>query len=137
MAKQAANRRPDGTFAPGNKLGSRFQPGASGNPNGRPKLTALSEALRAELAAEMPGADEQTYAEAIARALIAAALNGDVAAAREIADRTEGKPKQSLDVDMAVMDWREMARRHGLSEDDVISEARRLIAESAVDAGGA
>ncbi len=135
--KQTANKRPDGTFAPGNKLGNRFKPGASGNLKGRPKLTLLSEALRAELAAAMPGADERSYAEAIAAALIAAAIKGDVAAAREIADRTEGRPKQAIDVDLSVMDWREVARTHGLSEQDVIREAQRLIAESALDSGGA
>ncbi len=135
--KQTANKRPDGTFAPGNKLGNRFKPGASGNLKGRPKLTLLSEALRAELAAAMPGADERSYAEAIAAALIAAAIKGDVAAAREIADRTEGKARQQVDVDMAVMDWRDMARKHGLSAEDVIDEARRLIEESAADSSGA
>lgn len=135
--KQTANKRPDGTFAPGNKIGNRFKPGASGNPNGRPKLAVLSEALRAELAGTMPGASEQTYAEAIAKALVASAVSGDVAAAREIADRTEGKPKQSLDVDMSVMDWRDMARKYGLSEQDVINEARRLIEQSSSDSSDA
>ncbi len=137
MPKQTVNKRPDGTFAPGNKLGNRFKPGASGNPNGRPKLTILSEALRAELALSVPGASEETQAEAIAKALVASAMKGDVSAAREIADRTEGKPKQAIDVDMAVMDWRDMATKYGLSEHDVINEARRLIAQSASDSGGA
>ncbi len=135
--QQTVNKRPNGTFAPGNKLGNRFKPGASGNPHGRPRLTVLSEALRAELAEQMPGASERTVAEALAAALVAAALNGDVAAAREIADRTEGKARQQVDVDMAVMDWRDMARKHGLSAEDVIDEARRLIEESAADSSGA
>jgi hypothetical protein len=135
--QQTVNKRPNGTFAPGNKLGNRFKPGASGNPHGRPRLTVLSEALRAELAEQMPGASERTVAEALAAALVAAALNGDVAAAREIADRTEGKPKQAIDIDLAVMDWRDMARKYGLSEQDVIREAQRLITESALDSGGA
>jgi hypothetical protein len=137
MAKQTANKRSDGTFAPGNKLGNRFKPGASGNPDGRPKLTLLSEAIRAQLAVVAPEADEKTYAEVIAEKLCTEAASGNVNAAREIADRTEGKPKQSLDVDMSVMDWREMARKHGVSEQDVINEARRLITESALDSSGA
>jgi hypothetical protein len=132
--KQTANKRPDGKFAPGNKVGNRFKKGASGNPQGRPKLTLLSEALRAQLAEEMPDASERTYAEAIAERLCKeAAMAGNVQAAREIADRTEGKPKQTLDVDMNVMDWRELARVNGLNEQDVIREAQRLIAESALD----
>ncbi len=124
---QTANKQRDGKFAPHNKLGNRFKPGQSGNPQGRPKLTLLSEALREQLAEVLPGVDERTIAEHIARSMIKQALLGNVIAAREIADRTEGRPKQSVDVDMSVRDWREMARTHGLSEQDVIREAQLLI----------
>ena len=137
MKKQTENRRTDGKFAPGNTLGKKFEPGITGNPAGRPKLTALTEALRVELAKKMPDADERTQAEAIAQALVKEALAGDVSAIREIADRTEGKPKQSVDLDMQLTDWRELARMHGISESDVIREAKRLIAESAFDSSGA
>ncbi len=137
MPKQTVNKRPDGTFAPGNKLGNRFKPGASGNPNGRPKLTILSEALRAQLACVAPDADERTYAEIIAEKLCTEATAGNVAAAREIADRTEGKARQQVDVDLSIFDWRELARAHGLNEHDVIREAQRLIAESVADSGNA
>jgi hypothetical protein len=118
-----------------------FQKGQSGNPAGRPKAITLSEAIRAQLAQKY-GADS-TYAEEIARVLCAEAARGNVTAAREIADRTEGKPKQAIDVDLSVMDWRELARAHGLSEEDVIREAQRLITEtvrpyeSALDSSGA
>lgn len=135
--KQTVNKRADGKFAGGNKLGKRFQPGQSGNPKGRPKSITLSEALRLQLAEVMPEADERTYAEEIARVLCADAAKGNVLAAREIADRTEGKPKQAIDVDMSIRDWREMARRNSLSEQDVLREAQRLIAESALDRGDA
>jgi hypothetical protein len=135
--KQTANKRSNGTFAPGNKLGNRFKPGASGNPNGRPRLTLLSEAIRAQLAVEAPDADEKTYAEVIAEKLCTEAASGNVHAAREIADRTEGKPKQAIDVDLSIFDWRELARAHGLNEQDVIREAQRLITESDSDSGGA
>ena len=115
-----------------------FKPGQSGNPKGRPKSVTLSEALRLELAKAHPQGDgEQTYAEAIAAILCQTAAQGNILAAKEIADRTEGKPKQVLDVDLTVMDWRELAHAHGLNEQDVINEARRLIAESALDSGGA
>jgi hypothetical protein len=130
MRKQTANKRQDGTFAPGNKLGNRFKPGASGNPNGRPKLTLLSEAIRAQLAVTALDADEKTYAEVIAEKLCTEAASGNVLAAREIADRTEGKAKQQVDVDLSIFDWRELARAHGLNEQDVINEARRLIGDT-------
>jgi hypothetical protein len=135
--KQTANKRSNGHFATGNKLGNRFKPGASGNPNGRPKLTLLSEAIRAQLAVEAPHADERTYAEVIAEKLCTEAASGNVHAAREIADRTEGKPKQAIDVDLSIFDWRKLARAHGLNEQDVIREARALITESASGSSGA
>ena len=37
IAKQAASRRVDGRFGKGNRIGPRFQPGQSGNPDGRPE----------------------------------------------------------------------------------------------------
>ena len=125
--KQTVNKRRNGKFAPGNKLGNRFKPGESGNPEGRPKLTLLSEALREQLATVLPGVDERTIAEHIARSLVREAIKGNVAAAKEIADRTEGKPKQSVDVNASIYDWREMAQAHGLTEVEVVAEARRLI----------
>jgi hypothetical protein len=133
--EQTVNKRPDGTFAPGHKLGNRFAKGTSGNEKGRPKLTRLTEALREQLAEEMPNAPERTVAEAIARALIREAISGNVQAAREIGDRTEGKPKQSIDLDMQVSDWRTEAQKYGVTEQDVINEAKLLI-ESAIDSSG-
>ncbi len=108
-----------------------FQKGVSGNPNGRPKSLTLSEAFRRQLSQPVPG-DEQgrTFAEVIALRVCVAAAQGDISAAREIADRTEGKPRQSVDVDMSVSDWRQMAAAHGLDEREVVEEARRLIAKS-------
>jgi len=114
-----------------------FKPGQSGNPAGRPKSVTLSEALRLELAKMLPGdTQERTFAELIAQQLVRAAATGNILAAKEIADRTEGRPRQSVDVDMNVTDWRELARQNGLSETDVISEAQRLIAESGLDSSG-
>lgn len=100
------------------------------NTLGRPKKTLLSEAIREQIAVVMPGANEQTFAEAIAKTLIDLAVAGDVAAIREIADRTEGKPKQAIDVDLRAMDWRTLAQTNGVSESDVIREAQLLIDSS-------
>ena len=102
---------------------------------GRPKKTLLSEAIREQIAVVMPGANEQTFAEAIAKTLVDLAIAGDVAAIREIADRTEGKPKQAIDVDLRAMDWRTLAQTNGVTEQDVIREAKLLI-ESVNDSSG-
>ncbi len=111
-----------------------FKKGQSGNPLGRPKSITLSEAYRNQLAQAVPADPEgRTYAEVIAKLVCVKAIKGDVSAAKEIADRVEGRPKQSLDVDMNVRDWREMARTHGISEQDVLREARQLITESTSD----
>ncbi len=125
-----------GKFAPGNKIGKQFPKGTSGNPNGRPKLTKLTDALREQLAEAVPNAPEKTIAEAIARALIREAVSGNVQAAREIADRTEGKPKQAIDLDLQINDWRALAQNYSLNEQDVIDEAKLLIAESIADSSG-
>ncbi len=96
--EQMANKRPNGTFAPGHKLGNRFEKGTSGNEKGRPKLTKLTESLRQQLSETSPGADEQTIAEQIAETLIRLAISGDIAAIRECFDRAEGKSPINLDV---------------------------------------
>src|ERR1700682_3599737 len=71
--------------------------GASGNPGGRPRRDALTEALKAHLASD--DSDGRTVAEQIAGALVKRALRGDVRAIREIADRTEGRPRQQFNID--------------------------------------
>jgi hypothetical protein len=128
-------KQSDGRFAHGNSSGKKFPPGISGNPNGRPKLTRLTECLREQLAEAMPGASESTIAEEIAKTLIKLALSGDVSAIKEIGNRTEGLPRQSLDLDLQISDWRTLAKNYSLSEQDVINEARLLI-ESIDDSGG-
>jgi hypothetical protein len=113
-----------------------FPKGTSGNPAGRPKSITLSEAFRRQLSQPVPNDPHgRTFAEVIALRVCVAAAQGDVSAARELGDRTEGKPKQSVDVDMSVSDWRQVAQAHGLNEQDVIREAQRLI-ESATDSSG-
>ena len=59
--------------------------GTRGNPNGRPRHNALTEALRERLAADLPGnRSGRTVAEAIAAALLKRALRGDVRAIRKL-----------------------------------------------------
>src|SRR5262245_57012920 len=125
--KQAVNRRQSGQFLPGNQEGKKFEPGQSGNSSGRPRRTKIGEALMAKLAEAFPAGSETTIADHLAASLIKEALQGNVMAIREIADRTEGRPRQALDIDMNGMDWRDQARQLGLSIDDVIAETKRLI----------
>ncbi len=71
--------------------------GVSGNPGGRPKSKALSHAYRDRLEQVVPGdPEERTYAEKIAEVLAGLALKGNVEAARELANRAEGKAPQSI-----------------------------------------
>jgi hypothetical protein len=83
-----------GRFAKGNVYA--FMKGRSGNPRGRPRSALLSDALRRTLAEVCPEDPEKTWAEVIADQLIAKAAAGDVSAAKEIADRTEGKTRQAV-----------------------------------------
>lgn len=82
----------------GGVTGKGFMPGQSGNPGGRPKKT-LDKALEAELAAL--GADGLTIAHAIAKKLVDKAKAGDVKATQLIAERTQGKPQQKIELDAA------------------------------------
>ena len=69
----------------------------SGNPGGRSRTAPITELLRELLEKPYPG-DKQnrTYAHKIAEAMLKRACEGDVGAAREVADRTEGRPTQSV-----------------------------------------
>lgn len=99
------------------------------NTAGRPRLTKLTDSLRQQIAETNPDADDQTVAETIAKTLITLALSGDVQAIKEIANRTEGLPKQSIDLDIQATNWREEARRYGITEAEVAAEARLLLTE--------
>ena len=134
-----SGRDEQGRFTKGHTNG--FSQGQSGNPGGQQKgLAYISEAYKRLMA--MPLEKFEVYkpknvAESIAYERVRLAMMPlGLGETKEITDRTEGKPRQALDIDMAVTDWRELARRHGLSESDVIREARLLI-ESAVNAGDA
>jgi hypothetical protein len=96
----------------------------------------LTDALRQQLAEINPDAPEETIAEQIARALITEAKTGNVQAIKELFDRAEGRPKQAIDLDVQVNDWRTEAQKYGLSEADILAEAKLLIAESIDDSSG-
>ena len=90
--KQGKNRRV-GYGAP--PLETRFRPGQSGNPAGRPKRKTLGERI-ADLLDEtdlygkpIPGG--RSVADLLAEAIVREALKGKFAFAKEVLDRTEGK----------------------------------------------
>src|SRR5262245_23805364 len=94
-AKTARKTTRGKPFAKGNAFA--FRPGQSGNPAGRPRDTNAAH-FRDLVRMQYPGKDEVTYGELIARALLVRAISGDVQAIREVFDRLEGKPRQSVDV---------------------------------------
>ena len=72
---------------------------ASPNPGGRPNKTPLSDAYRRLLEKPYPGDQRgRTYAQRIAEVLCYEAGGGDLAAIREITDRTEGKARQNVEM---------------------------------------
>lgn len=86
-----------------------FKPGQSGNPKGRPKSITLSEAYRKMLAqVDETDPEKRTRAEVLAEQMYVKAKTGDVQALREIADRVEGKAKQTVTL---TLDKREQIER--------------------------
>jgi len=88
-----------------------WKPGESGNPSGRPRKLPITE--RYATIAELPVPDYlltalklseaerreiKTYGDALALSQFRAAIKGKTEAAREIADRLEGKARQAVEV---------------------------------------
>lgn len=76
--------------------GNKFQPGKTGNPNGRPKKLPDLDLLLAEVLGV--GSDGIEEASLILEALRKEAKKGDVRAAEMLFDRAYGKAKQTLAV---------------------------------------
>ena len=117
MSDKPQNRRIAGEPNGG---ATRFKPGVSGNPGGRPKTRLLSEAFRNRLG-EVDPSSGKTNAEIIADTLTERAKIGDVKAAAEIADRCEGKAPQRLDVVSVQI----RASWDRLSDDELLAYAER------------
>ena len=80
----------------------KFQPGQSGNPNGRPKgVISLKEKLRQQLN-EVVAADGMTAGDALVRTTLQAALKGDKAARELVWAYVDGKPTQSVDLNATI-----------------------------------
>jgi hypothetical protein len=88
------------TFDPEIGRATRWTKGQpSPNPGGRPSKTPLSDAYRRLLETPYPGDERgRTYVERIAEVVCFEAGEGDLAAVREIADRTEGRPRQNVEM---------------------------------------
>jgi hypothetical protein len=92
---------------PDNIKGKEFKPGQSGNPAGRPPgipnaKTRYRRLLELTTKATNPITKEQedfTQLELMDMAIFNKALKGDLAAYKEIMDRTEGRATQPVNVD--------------------------------------
>jgi hypothetical protein len=69
-----------------------FKPGESGNPDGRPKDYKFLAALNRAIAQ-----DEGKKLRSAAEKLLALASAGEPWAVKELADRLDGKPKQTVE----------------------------------------
>ena len=91
-----------------------WKPGQSGNPSGRPKKDrALTAALEVELDKKV---GRKTKRQLVAAKVVSLALDGDMTAAKFLADRTEGLPVQPYRFD----------------DDDLGHQARALAEEAGV-----
>jgi hypothetical protein len=98
--EQPQNRRKPGNpaFGKGNKLGTKFQPGKSGNPGGRPKKLPITEIY--QRIAES-GAGKKDIEDAV-RSVINGKRMATVLLLREMAERIEGKVVQPVEGDIEV-----------------------------------
>jgi|TARA_R100001082_G_scaffold64594_1_gene36366 hypothetical protein len=93
MAEQTVNKRANGQFAKGNKIGNRFKPGESGNPNGR--NGAMADLFK-DLA-EVTDEQGKTRKEKILDKILKMAENGSLKAAEMYMNRVEGKPREYVE----------------------------------------
>jgi hypothetical protein len=106
---------------------TQFKPGGpSPNPGGRPRSLAsqLSQELRRLLRSECPkDATQRSWAEALAEKMCHLALEGDVHAFSEIADRTEGRPAQAIQMSGSL-------DLGGMTQEEIEQKIKELIARA-------
>jgi hypothetical protein len=81
----------------GGVTGKGFQPGVSGNPNGRPRTAKFSEAARG-LLAEIDAKSGETNAEVLVRHCFKRAAHGSARHLELLLAYVEGKPKQGVEL---------------------------------------
>jgi hypothetical protein len=125
------------TFDPGIGTATRWTKGqASPNPGGRPSKTPFTDAYRQLLERPYPGDERgRTYVERIAEVVCFEAGGGDLAAVREVADRTEGRPRQNVETNCMNLDLSRLTPEQRLQLAELLALANRSAetAESAAD----
>jgi hypothetical protein len=125
------------TFDPAIGAATQWRKGqASPNPGGRPSKTPLSDAYRRLLETPYPGDQRgRTYVERIAEVVCFEAGGGDLAAVREVADRTEGRPRQNVEMNPMSLDLSRLTPEQRLQLAKLLALANRSVetAESATD----
>ena len=79
----------------GGVTGKGFQPGVSGNPNGRPRTAKFSEAAR-QLLAEIDAKSGETNAECLVRHCFKKAMHGSARHLELLLAYVEGSPNRAL-----------------------------------------
>ena len=82
-------------MAKGAATPASFKPGQTGNPNGRPKRTWTWASLYEKAVEELEGKEQ--VKDAVAKKLAELASKGDIVAIKELANRMDGMPKQTID----------------------------------------
>ena len=115
------------TFDPEIGAATRWTKGQpSPNPGGRPRTTPLSDAYRRLLETPYPGDKRgRTYVERIAEVVCFEAGGGDLAAVREVADRTEGRPRQNVETNCMNLDLSRLTAEQRLKLAELLALANR------------
>jgi hypothetical protein len=139
MAKKPKSRAVSPLHNSGKRpRGKPFEKGKSGNPAGRPKgIKYLSEAYRVWLARPSGRDPGRTNADLVAEVIVNEAINGNIIAAKELADRTEGKPRQAIDLSVDERKRRlveqaveEMMRECEMDRDQAEEELLKFVPEA-------
>jgi len=85
-------------YKPVPPVSGQWKPGQSGNPAGRPSNRPFKASFERVLKALDPNGDGGAAIDRLNAALYARAVNGDVQAYRELADRYEGKTPQAIGI---------------------------------------
>jgi hypothetical protein len=103
MAKISEPRKPDGRTTTMKNAPSRFKPGVSGNPKGKPKGTLSLVSMLKKRLMKIDPKDKKRYAEKFIDALILNAITeGKEQTQKTIMSYVDGMPDQKIDMDFAI-----------------------------------